>query len=75
MTSTEEILLAKYGSPLLRIEAVAEILGRRPNSLRVLINSDSGDKELARRLRVCRVQLGNRVMFRLNELARLIDES
>lgn len=75
MTSTEEILLAKYGSPLLRIEAVAEILGRRPNSLRVLINSGNGDKELAHKLRGCRVQLGSRVMFRLNELARLIDES
>lgn len=75
MTSTEEILLAKYGAPLLKIEAVAEILGRRPASLRMLINGGNGDRELATKLRSCRVRLGNRVMFRLNELARMIDEA
>ena len=58
MTSTEELLITKYGGPLLRIEAVAEILGRRPNSLRMLINNGNGNEELARKLRGCRVQLG-----------------
>ena len=75
MTPTEELISQRYGAPLIRIEAVAEILGRRPGSLRMLINSGSGDQELARQLRECRVQLGKRIMFRVSGLARLIDEA
>lgn len=75
MTPTEELLTAKYGGPLLKIETVAEILGRRPNSIRTLINNGNGDQDLARKLRACRIRLGRRVMFRLNDLARLIDEA
>ena len=53
MTSTEALLLNKYGSPLLSLDAVAEILGRSSNGLRVSL---SGNNEIACKLRLlCQV--------------------
>ncbi|QOW24833.1 helix-turn-helix domain-containing protein [Lysobacter sp. H23M47] len=75
MTATELHITQKYGAPLIPIEAVAEILGRKPNALRVLVNQGRGDGELAVKLRACRAQLGRRVMFRTADIARLIDEA
>lgn len=75
MTATELQIAQKYGAPLIPIEAVAEILGRKPNSLRVLVNHGRGDEVLAAKLRACRAQLGRRVMFRVTDIARLIDEA
>lgn len=75
MTPTEQLIAAKYGGPLLRLEEVAEILGRRPNAIRTLINQGNGDPVLAQRLRECQVRLGRRVMFRMNRLAKMIDEA
>lgn len=75
MSPTEVQIAHQYGAPLISLEAVAEILGRKPNSLRILINQGRGDELLASKLRACRAQLGRRVMFRVADIARLIDEA
>lgn len=75
MTTTESHIASQYGSPLIPLEAVAEILGRKPNSLRILINQGRGDEQLATKLRACRAHLGRRVMFRVTDIARMIDEA
>lgn len=75
MTSTELQIAQQYGAPLIPLKAVASILGRSPGSLRILINQDRGDRELASKLRSCRAQLGRRTMFRVSDIARLIDEA
>jgi hypothetical protein len=72
MTSTEALLLDRYKSPLLPLDAVAEILGRSSNGLRVSLSSNS---EIACRLRSAKVKLGRWVYFRMSEIARLIDEA
>jgi len=75
MGRTEAQIAQQYGAPLISIDAVAEILGRKPNSLRILINQGRGDKVLGDKLRACRAQLGRRTMFRVVDIARLIDEA
>lgn len=75
MGQTELHISQLYGAPLITLEAVAEILGRKPNSLRILINQGRGDEALAKKLRACRAHLGRRVMFRVADIARLIDEA
>jgi hypothetical protein len=72
MTSTETLLFNRYHSPLLSLEAVAEILGRSPNGLRVSLSANS---EIAARLKAAKVKLGRRIYFRISEIARLIDEA
>lgn len=72
MTDTETILLAQFNSPLLTLEQVAQILDRSPDGLRITL---SGDSELARRLRPARKKIGRRVLFKVAELARYIDEA
>ena len=42
--TTEEILLQRYGSPLLTIQQVAEILNRSPDGLRLTL---AGNNEVA----------------------------
>jgi hypothetical protein len=75
MSQTEIQISRQYGAPLIPLEAVAEILGRKPNSLRILINQGRGDEQLATKLRACRAHLGRRVMFRVTDIARMIDEA
>lgn len=75
VTSTEVQIAQQYGAPLIPLTAVASILGRSPNSLRVLINQGRGDEALATKLRNCRAQIGRRTMFRVSDIARLIDEA
>lgn len=75
MTPTELQISQQYGAPLIPLTAVANILGRSPGSLRILINQGRGDKALATKLRACRAQLGRRTMFRVTDIARLIDEA
>lgn len=75
MTPTEALIANQYGAPLISLEAVAEILGRQPNALRVLVNQGRGDAQFVSKLRSCRAQLGRRTMFRVVDIARLIDES
>jgi hypothetical protein len=72
MTSTEELLLGQYRTPLLSLEAVAEIFGRSPNGLRVSLGAGG---EVALRLNSARVKLGRRIYFRVADIARLIDEA
>ncbi|MDE3736403.1 DNA-binding protein [Pseudomonas resinovorans] len=72
MTDTETILLAQFNSPLLTLEQVAQIFDRSPEGLRITL---SGDNELARRLRPAKMKIGRRVLFRVTELARFIDEA
>lgn len=72
MTPTEDLLVRKYGGPFLTLEEAADVLKRRPNSLRVLMNSGKGDTTLAEKLRTCRVKYGRRVMFKLSDFARLV---
>ncbi len=75
MTPTELQIAHQYGAPLIPLKAVASILGRSPSSLRVLINQGRGDEVLATKLRNCRAQIGRRTMFRVSDIARLIDEA
>jgi hypothetical protein len=72
MTSTEEIILNQFHSPLLSLEQVAHILNRSPQGLRITL---SGDNEMARRLNPAKRRFGKRVMFSVVELARVIDEA
>lgn len=72
MTNTEAILMAHFNTPLLTLEQVAQILDRSPDGLRI---THSGDNELARKLRPARMKIGRRVLFKVTELARFIDEA
>lgn len=72
MTDTETMLLTQFNSPLLTLEQVAKILDRSPDGLRITLN---GDNELARGLRPARRKIGRRILFRVAEVARFIDEA
>ena len=75
MGPTESQIARQYGHPLITTDAVASILGRSAGSIRALINQGRGDAELAAKLRACRARIGRRVMFRVSDIARLIDEA
>lgn len=75
MSPTETQIAQQYGAPLIPLEALAAILGRKTSALRILINHGRGDVELATKLRACRAQLGRRTMFRVADVARMIDEA
>jgi hypothetical protein len=70
--TTEEILLQRYGSPLLTIQQVAEILNRSPDGLRLTL---AGNNEVAEKLRPAKRRIGRRVLFSVTHLSRFIDES
>lgn len=71
--TTEELILSRTGgSPLLSLTQVAEILHRSPEGLRITL---SGDSELARSLRPCKIKIGRRVYFKIQDIVRLIDEA
>ena len=72
MTTEELILTSNGGSPLLSLAQVAEILHRSPEGLRITL---SGDNEIARHLKPCRIKIGRRVYFRVTGIARFIDEA
>ncbi|MCP9340394.1 MULTISPECIES: plasmid-related protein [Stutzerimonas] len=72
MTTEELILTNNGGSPLLSITQVAEIFHRSPEGLRITL---SGDNELARQLKPCRVKIGRRVYFRVAGIAQFIDQA
>ncbi|MGY2320972.1 MULTISPECIES: DNA-binding protein [Pseudomonas] len=72
MTTEELILNSNGGSPLLSLSQVAEILHRSPEGLRITL---SGDNEIARNLKPCRIKIGRRVYFRVTGIARFIDEA
>lgn len=70
--TTEEVLLQRYGSPLLTIQQVAEVLDRSPEGLRISL---AGESDVARRLRPSKVKIGRRVYWRTNGVAQMIDEA
>lgn len=72
MTTEELILTSNGGSPLLSLSQVADILHRSPEGLRITL---SGDNEIARNLKPCRIKIGRRVYFRVAGIARFIDEA
>ena len=68
----EEILLTRYGTPLLNLIQLAELLNRSPQGLRITL---AGDNELARKLRPARRKLGRRVLYSVSVLSRVIDDA
>lgn len=72
MTSTEDIILSQFNSPLLSLKQVAKILDRSPQGLRITL---SGDNEIARRLNPAKRRFGRRVLFAVVDLANFIDEA
>lgn len=74
MTDTEAILLKHSGgSPLMPLDAVAKILDRSREGLRVSLFSSN---ELSRKLAKARCRIGRRVYFRIvgeDGLAAIID--
>ena len=71
-TSTEQLLMEQFNSPLLSLAQVAQILNRSPKGLRITL---SGDNEIARKLGPARKRIGKRVLFRVSDLAQFIDEA
>lgn len=72
MTSTKDIILSQFNSPLLSLKQVAKILDRSPQGLRITL---SGDNEIARRLNPAKRRFGRRVLFAVVDLANFIDEA
>lgn len=70
--TTDELILAKYGRPLLNVDQVADLLDRSPGGLRITLTREGPFSD---KLRECRVRVGRRVLFRVPDLARMIDES
>lgn len=70
--STEEFLLKRYGTPLLTIQQVAEVLNRSPEGLRLTLAGTNG---IAEKLRPARRKIGRRVLFSVTQLSRFIDEA
>ncbi len=70
--TTEEVLLQRFGSPLLTTQQVAEVLDRSPEGLRISL---AGQGEVANLLRPAKVKIGRRVYWRAATLARVIDEA
>lgn len=70
--TTEQLILAKYGRALLNIEQVADLLDRSPGGLRITL-CQSGD--LGAKLRECRARIGRRVLFRVTDLAKMLDRA
>lgn len=68
--TTEEIILAKYGGPLLSYDQVAELLHRSPGGLRITLCRHG---ELPEQLRKCRVRIGRRVLFRVSGLVDIVE--
>ncbi|MQU61405.1 DNA-binding protein [Pseudomonas helleri] len=72
MTTTEDIILSQFNTPLLSLKQVAQILDRSPQGLRITL---SGDNEIARRLNPAKRRFGRRVLFAVVDLANFIDEA
>lgn len=67
--STEQILLEKYG-PLLTMSALAGLLNRTTDGLRLFLTRDC---EMSQRLNKARLKVGRRVYFRTIVISRIID--
>ena len=71
MTTTLATLKEKY-SVLLTLEQLAEILNRSPEGLRISLTTSRSD--WARLIGATKVNIGRRIYFRTEAIARLIDE-
>lgn len=69
--TTEELILHKYGRPLLNYEQIADLLDRTPGAIRLMLYRPGTINDQLRR---CRVRIGKRVLFRVADVARLVDE-
>jgi hypothetical protein len=70
--TTEDILLERYGSPLLTIQQVAEVLHRSPEGLRLTL---AGNNAIADKLGPAKRRIGRRVLFSVADLSRFIDDA
>lgn len=71
LTTLDLLLKASGGSPLLSLFELAAVLKRSPAGLRFTLGSDN---ELARRLLPAKKRVGRRVFFRVNDVAKFLDE-
>ncbi len=70
MSTTLTYLLETHG-PLIPMDALAKLLDRSPQGVRISLSSDS---ELARGLRNGRKKIGRRVYYKSDVVAQFIDE-
>ncbi len=68
-TSTEETLLNLYG-PLLSISALAKVLYRSPDGLRISLRRSN---EWSEQINLARKKIGRRVYFKTSQIARFLD--
>lgn len=64
----EETLVARFG-PLMSVVALATVLDRSPEGLRMCLR---GDSEWAVRINTTKVKVGRRLYFRTSELAQFL---
>jgi hypothetical protein len=69
MKNTSNLLQERYG-PLMPLEALAKILDRSPQGLRVSLNSNS---EVSIAINSTKRKIGRRVYFQTEEIAKIID--
>lgn len=71
MTSTEEMIIKQYGI-LLSLDECASLLGRSAEGFRVTL---ARDNEISRKLKLAKIKIGRRVLFRATLLAEFIDQA
>ncbi|CAJ0725957.1 DNA-binding protein [Ralstonia pickettii] len=71
MSTMEEMLVSRYGV-LLTLADCAALLNRSADGLRILLYKDL---EISYKLRAAKVKIGKRILFKANELARILDEA
>ena len=64
----EETLITKYG-PLMTVVALATMLDRSPEGLRMCLR---GGSAWARNINATKIQIGRRLYFRTTEIARIL---
>ncbi len=68
--NTNNFLLEKYG-PLIPLEALAHLLDRSPQGLRVSLHSQN---PLSEAVNSAKCKIGRRVYFRTESIAKMIDD-
>jgi len=69
--TTEEFLFKQFGSALLTLAQLAQLLNRSPAGLRITL---AGNSELARKLRPARRKLGRRVYYSTADLSKVLND-
>jgi hypothetical protein len=70
VTETYRTLTAKWGV-LMNYEALAQVMGRSPDGLRLSLTR--GQSDWAREVNRAKIKIGRRVLFRTEQIAALID--